>query len=666
VGLFDGHVIALKEKTGELSWARKIGPQDSDEQRVGGAPTYKDGQVFVGLSNSDAFMRGALVSLDATTGNERWQTFAIPAPGEPGHETWIADNDVWKSGGGAVWTTPAVDSELGLVYFATGNPAPAFGGELRPGDNLYTCSVIAVEEKTGKIRWYYQLVHHDVFEGDLGTPVVLFDARVNGRLRKGLAVLRADGYLFQLDRISGKPLQPVEERPVPQLAAQRTAPTQPFPVGGDSVLTSCEEWSRSGIPAGFVLGCMWSPPVFPPPSGDPQNVLAPFPNARTKPIAYSPQTGYFYTQSVSILGWPRRSTDPYFVNYTSSVPGLKVFGQLTAIDRKTGKIAWQERLPPEAVSGGVLVTAGGSVFRSSGDGNVEAYDAKLGKVVWRFQTGMPGSQGSPASYVLNGEQYVAVSMGSSVWAFRLGGAASNAAPPSFPSIQNELTPPPVDAEQVETTSLRSSFLPGPHYFVDEYTFNPYQARVTAGTKLRFRNNGSTRHEIVALDGSWGTGPLNPAEEAWVTFETPGQYTYVCKDHPWSYGRVIVVPKAAAEARGGGSTAEGSDDWRERARRGMQLFRTKCALCHGDDLRGRTSAPALSGHVFAEHWGTGTVGDLFDKIQTTMPPTSPGALDAQTTFSIAAYLLQANDIDVGNGATESVPAALHDIKVRKSP
>src|SRR5262249_22076229 len=150
------------------------------------------------------------------TGRELWHFDVIPGPGVPGHETWDQNSNVWKMGGGNIWITPAVDPDLGLVYYGTGNADPIHAGETRPGNNLYTCSVVALDIKTGKLRWYYKLTHHDLWEQDLGTPIILYDMEMSGRMRKGLAAFRKDGRLFLLDRETGKPLLPITERPVPQ------------------------------------------------------------------------------------------------------------------------------------------------------------------------------------------------------------------------------------------------------------------------------------------------------------------------------------------------------------------------------------------------------------------------------------------------------------------
>lgn len=654
VGLQDGHIIGLTEKTGRLVWSRQTGgDQPKNGQWASAAPIYANGIVFEGLADGDYFMRGRFTALDAQTGRVIWQKYTIPGPGEPGHETWPSLNSTWKTGGGGVWTQSPVDTELSLVYFATGNPVPAFGGDWRQGDNLYTCSVLAIDIRTGELRWYYQAVHHDVFEADIGTPVILYDTEVAGVRRKALALLRADGYLFQLDRETGKPILPVEERQVPQLASQKTSATQPFPVGGESILRSCDAWKKERIPRGFVLSCsVFTPPAGPPPSTDPANVLTPFPGARASPMAYSPQTGYFYVQAHSWLGWARRSQDPYFVNWSSTVPGLKHYVDLVAIDSRTDKVAWRRPIPTASFGGGPLATAGGLLFRSSGDGNVEAYDAATGELLWQFQTGMAGALGAPVTYEIDGEQYVAVAMGPAIWAFTLGGKIAPVPGRAIPTAEDGFfSGPTVETADIETTSLKQTLIDsGKRYFIDEYTFNPYRARVPVGSPVLFINNGTLRHEIVALDGSWGSGPLDPSEQAWVTFTKPGEYTYICKDHPWSYGQIIVSPKMFPQ---------------EHSLQGKEQYNKSCSICHGDNLLGHSPAPALVGDAFLSHWENASAAELLDRIQSTMPQGKPGSLDRETYLQIVAYILQVNRITVGtNPIDDTWTKALKLVKLRR--
>src|ERR1017187_1099782 len=240
VGLSDANLVALREETGEVVWKTYLGdPVHEPSAGFSGAPVYADGLVSAGL-NADFGYRGRIIAVDAKTGHEAWRFYVVPAPGEPGSETWPKNNNAWQHGGGAVWLVGASDPELGLVFYATGNAVPQYAGENRPGDNLYTDSVIALESKTGKFRWHYQLVRHDLWEADVAEAPVLFDAQVNGQSRKAIAAMRTDGYLFMLDRVTGKPLGRIEDRRVPQDAFQKTAATQPYPVGADPVLPDCD------------------------------------------------------------------------------------------------------------------------------------------------------------------------------------------------------------------------------------------------------------------------------------------------------------------------------------------------------------------------------------------------------------------------------------------
>ena len=157
----------------------------------------------------------------------------MPAPGEPGSETWPKTAQ-WKFGGGALWLAGVADEEAGLVYYVTGNGVPQLSGEHREGDNLYLCSVVALDMKTGKLKWHYQTIRHDIWEADMSISPVLYDAQVDGKTVKAIGAIRPDGYVFTFDRITGKPLMKIEDRKVPQDRFQKTAATQPFPVGAEA------------------------------------------------------------------------------------------------------------------------------------------------------------------------------------------------------------------------------------------------------------------------------------------------------------------------------------------------------------------------------------------------------------------------------------------------
>lgn len=539
VGLSDSNLIALREKTGELVWKTSlIDPAGSPTGGPSGAPLYADGLVSIG-TNGDNGNRGQIVALDAKSGREAWRFFVVPAPGQPGSETW-PKNNAWRRGGGAVWLVGASDPELGMVFYVTGNGVPQYGGENRPGDNLFLCSVVALDSKTGKLRWHYQVIRHDIWEADIAEAPVLFDARVNGESRKAIAAMRTDGYLFMLDRTTGKPLGRVEDRRVPQDAFQKTAATQPYPVGADHVLPDCDDWKKQPLPRGFELGCFFTPASF-----DKENVIAPVYGMRATPMAFDPQTRFFYVTGNAGLQWFRRGEDPAFfaLSFNGRVPGLNKlsYGVLAALDSRTNKIAWKKEFHGARPSG-ALATAGGLVFQMAGDGNMQAYDAANGSLVWQFQTGTP-SGSPPITFENAGEQYIATVVGGAVWAFKLGGTLPARPAPAM-APQEDFAGAITDTANIETASLaRDTGLTGSHYMTDEYEFNPFRARVKVGTRVTWRNNGRMIHTIVAEDGSWSTGPLSPVDVGTVTFDKPGTYTYICKEHPWVYGQIIVEPAA---------------------------------------------------------------------------------------------------------------------------
>ena len=547
VGLSDTAMMALREQTGEFVWKVSIAaPSGEPTGRPSGAPLYADGIVSLGTT-ADYGYRGQIVGVDAKTGHEVWRFFVIPSPGDPGFETWPKNNNAWKHGGGAVWLVGAKDPDLDLIYYATGNAVPQYGGENRPGDNLYTDCLIALDPKTGKLRWHYQLVHHDIWEADVAEAPVLFDAQVNGQTRKAIAGMRTDGYLFMVDRTTGKPLGRIEERRVQQDAFQKTSPTQPYPVGAQPVLPDCDYWKTQSLPKGFELGCFFTPA-----STQKPNVLAPVYGMRATPMAFDPQTQFFYATGNAALQWFRRAEDPDFFSLTFSnrVPGLNQlgYGVVAAIDTRTDRIAWTKEFRGTDRPSGALATGGGLVFQMPGDGNMEAYDAATGSPLWKFQTGAAGGS-PPISFETGGEQYIATIVGGNVWAFKLGGTLPQRPAPSAPApsvaLQDDFSGAIVDTADIETTTLaRDMGLSGAHFLSDEYAFNPYRARVKAGTTVSWRNNGTVTHTIVAVDGSWTTGPLQPLDIGQVKFDKPGTYDYICKDHPWVYGQIIVEPASA--------------------------------------------------------------------------------------------------------------------------
>ncbi|HEX4507396.1 MAG TPA: PQQ-binding-like beta-propeller repeat protein [Alphaproteobacteria bacterium] len=546
-GTADAHIVALDEKTGEQKWSVPVGDslpvKGSDNpsaaltttgEYISGAPTFAKGMVIVGMSDGDHGVRCRFAAFDAKTGKRVWDFFAIPAPGQIGHETWPQDNDEWQRGGGGLWNTANIDPDLGLVYFGVGNPVPQWAGEVRPGDNLFTDSVVAVDLKTGKYRWHYQVVHHDLWEADVATPLVFYDATVGGKTVKALGAMRTDGYLFLLDRKTGKPVHPVEERPVPQDPRAFTHATQPYPVGADEVGPNCIQEGQ--VPAGFKRLCH-----FDLISVDTPNAMYPVLTARSSPMSYDPQTRYFYVAgSPAWPLWIKRFDDPRFFSSQSGVPGMKTTGILAAIDSRTDKIVWQKNTPYEMQNGsGATTTAGGLLFHGEPDGNLQALDAKTGDVLWQFQTGANES-GPAAVYEIDGQEYVAVLGTQNLWAFRLGGTLPPLPAPPIPPTETSFAGRVVSADAVSMAGMvRDTGLEKVRQAYNEFAFLPTRIKVAAGTKVTWTNNGKVPHNATAQDGSWSTGDVPPGGTATVTFAKPGSYTYIDKDHPFAFGQVNV-------------------------------------------------------------------------------------------------------------------------------
>jgi alcohol dehydrogenase (cytochrome c) len=473
------------------------------------------------------------VALHAKTGKVAWRFDTVPPPGEFGHDTWPKDSDVWRKGGAGVWMAPAFDPDLGLVYLGVGNAVPQWGGAPRPGDNLFTGSVVALDINTGKLRWYYQLVHHDLWDHDLGTPLVLYEATIHGEKRQALAAMRTDGYLFMLDRKTGKPLFPVEERAVPQDPWEKTSATQPFPVGADALGPRCVEDGM--VPAAFVHACYFD--VI----DERPNIMALIMAARSAPMSYDPNSGYFYVTGSVAPFWVRHTRkDPWFFYYTGVVPGMKQYGLIAAIDSHTNKIVWQQKLPYKVQNGsGVLTTAGGLAFHGHPDGRLIAFNAKNGARLWDSQLGS-GVNGPAVSYELDGEQYIAVAALNSIWAFKLGGTVAplpaQPAPPTVTGFVGLI-------EDTNTVTLGSTIsdpgLMGPREEPDPYGLDPQRIRIHAGTAVTFTNKTDLVHHPVAADGSWDAGEIKPGESKTITLPKRGVSIYNCAEHPWTFGEITV-------------------------------------------------------------------------------------------------------------------------------
>jgi alcohol dehydrogenase (cytochrome c) len=349
---------------------------------------------------------------------------------------------------------------------------------------------------------------------------------------------------FFLDRETGQPIFPIEEQPVTQDRFLRTSPTQPVSKGVDRIGPRCVD--RTAIPLGFTAGC-----YFDPVRADMSNVLMPHMNMRQSPMAYSPQTGYLYATACVNPAWIRRDETGWAFIQPTKPPGMKQHGLMTALDTRTGKVVWERRLAYAACEGGggATATAGGLVFHVEPDGVFQAWDAKTGTVVWQFQTGevgLPGGAGpgggSAIVYESGGEQFVALTMNRVVWAFKLGGTVpQRPAPPAPPSsiawggvLQDTAA---IALGNVRTFNIASA---GRKLtWADDHAVVPARARVLSGAVVTWTNTTKQAHRLAARDGSWATGRIEPGTSGTVTIPKPGTYEYICTDHPWSIGQLIV-------------------------------------------------------------------------------------------------------------------------------
>ncbi|HET9362765.1 MAG TPA: PQQ-binding-like beta-propeller repeat protein, partial [Vicinamibacterales bacterium] len=432
IGQLDDRLVALDRATGKVVWSIQA-ERWQDAFSITAAPLYINGTVIIGFAGGDRGTRSRLKAYDAKDGRLIWTFYTIPGPGEPGHETWPKDNDAWKYGGAAIWQTPAVDPELGLVYFSTGNAAPDYNGAFRVGDNLYAASMLAIELRTGKYRWHFQQVHHDIWDYDAVNPVVLFDASIGGRTRKAIAEVGKTGWAYILDRETGKPLIGIDEKPVPQEPRQATARTQPFP-RGDAIVPQLIEIA----PEGHAL--VNDGRIFTPFVGTNSTIVVPgiWGGASWPPSSYDPAQQRLFVCASSVINGFTGGGDPKFAAPTSGASylgGATTFtraartGIIAALDVTTNRLAWRYQWPEQCYSG-TLATAGGLLFVGRNDGRLTALDSSTGKQLWEFQTGA-GMHAPASTFEHRGKQYVLAfsggsaligsARGDSVWLFALDG-----------------------------------------------------------------------------------------------------------------------------------------------------------------------------------------------------------------------------------------------------
>jgi quinohemoprotein ethanol dehydrogenase len=428
VGRLDGKIVALDQHTGKEVWTVQA-ESWQEGITITSAPLYYEGMIISGFAGGERTARGRVRAFSAKTGKPLWTFYTIPGPGEVGHDSWQQDNDLWKYGGGMVWQTPAADPKRGLIYFSTGNAAPDYNGSLRKGDNLFSVSIVAIEAKTGKYRWHFQQVHHDLWDYDSPSPVVLFDLEYNGQMREAIAEIGKTGWVYILDRVTGKPLIGIDEKPVPQEPRQNTAATQPFPVG-DAVVPHDIDIPPAGfrlVNDGAIFTPFWDAAVVAKPS--------PWGGVNWPPSSYDARLGLLFVCANDQMGrfmvGPSTKPTPGAA-YSQGLFGFSDIprtGIFAAVDMRTNKMVWRQRWKDTCYSGSTA-TAGEVVFTGRNDGRFVALDSRNGDVLWEFQTGA-GVNATASVFEYQGREKIAIlsagnnfagsPSGDSLWLFSLDG-----------------------------------------------------------------------------------------------------------------------------------------------------------------------------------------------------------------------------------------------------
>ena len=393
MGTLDAKLVALDAKTGKLVWDTQIADPELGYSETM-APVAVNGRILIGTNGGEYGIRGFVKSFDAKDGTLQWTFYTIPDKGHEGvwavndasgrnmHRDIAAEKeqlakhggDFYKTLGGGVWMTPAVDLETNTAFFVVGNPSPDLYGAERPGDNLYTDSIVAVDLNTGKYKWHYQYVAHDVWDVDAVSPVILTEAKgKDGKMVKVAIHGGKTGFVYVHDRATGELIRLSE--PMVPIDGMWTLPTKE---GAKMML-------------GANGGVEWSPMAI---------------NPETR-LVYAANLLQPMTYHVEASKYPGGKL--WLGGAFKTIPSEKQSGRLSAVNLDTGKVAWKFDTD-EPLIGGVLATAGGLVFNGEANGLFRAFDAKNGKKLWEYQTGA-GVNAPPVSYTVGGKQYIAVAAG---------------------------------------------------------------------------------------------------------------------------------------------------------------------------------------------------------------------------------------------------------------
>jgi alcohol dehydrogenase (cytochrome c) len=390
VATLDCYLVALDAKSGNERWSAQVVDYKPGYSMTLAPLAIKD-KVIVGVSGAEAGIRGFIDAYDAKGGERAWRFYTIPAPGEPGNETWPGDS--WKTGGGSTWVTGSYDPESDTVYWGIGNPGPDWNPDPRRGDNLYTCSLVALDGATGKLKWHFQFTPNDSHDWDSAHVPVLFEADVRGQHRKLVAVANRNAFYYVLDRKTGE-----------------------FVAGREY---SKQTWAKG-------LDDHGKPIVIPGMEPSEEGTLV-WPNLNGATVwfspSYSPKSGLFYVsvREIASIYYKRKAEykpGTFFAGGgEAGNPNEPPSGAIRALDAATGVKRWEFKMHTAPWTG-VLSTAGGLVFSGSDEGNFFALDAATGKPLWDFQTGARIAA-NPVSFNIDGRQAIAIAAGRVLYVFSL-------------------------------------------------------------------------------------------------------------------------------------------------------------------------------------------------------------------------------------------------------
>jgi len=653
-------LIALDAKTGQ--YAKGFGENGvvdlklNDDQKIDlihgsigtqSAPVVAQNEVIVGSAFVDGgstasktTYKGYVRAFDVRTGKRLWIFHTVPQKGEFGYDTWL-NGSAEYTGNTGMWTQVSVDSELGLAYLPIELPTGDDYGGNRPGNTLFSESLVCVDLKTGKRKWHYQLVHHGLWDMDVATPPILGDIQVDGKTIKAVAVPTKQSMLYVFDRVTGKPVWPIEEKPVPKgdVPGEWYSPTQPFP-------TKPPAYDRNGISEddlidftpklradalnlikSYAIGPIFSPPVLSKIGGPLALLTISTNNGGTNwpGGSFDPENHLLFVSSCSscivsmgMVAAPKDVSDMGYVKGTAGQPVVARMGGTGAgagADAIAAAAKTPKSVPAQPPGGGTLrnaLTVGGLPLIKPPYGRLTAIDMDRGEIKWQIPFG-PTPDAVRNSPLLKGIKIPAtgetgLSVGSLVTkALLIAGDGTSG---------------------TTATGVRGATL----HAYDKLTGKEVGAIALpapqTGSPMTYMLNGK-QYIVVAVGGGNYSGE-------YIAFALPAE------KHDQPRGKVLAE---ALGAQGSRSLWDGAYT-QEQAKRGEAAYREHCARCHGADLTSGDAVPPLVGTDFLSLWNAKTVGDLFDRIRTSMPADKPGTLSREQNSEILAYILSANKFPDG--------------------